>query len=66
MLPLNTVCCCVLLQTPASQIELLIGLFGNLTDKQVEQMAKLLVSGCCSELSTVPAWQLLRKGLVPA
>jgi hypothetical protein len=36
----------VFLQTPPSQTELLIGLFGNLTDKQIEQMAKLLVSHC--------------------
>jgi hypothetical protein len=34
----------VLTQTPASQMELLIGLFGKLSDKQIEQMAKLLVS----------------------
>ena len=33
-----------LLQTPASQMELLIGMFAKMTDKQVEQMAKLLVS----------------------
>jgi hypothetical protein len=32
------------MQTPASQMELLIGLFGKLSDKQIEQMAKLLVS----------------------
>jgi hypothetical protein len=25
-------------------MELLIGMFGNLTDKQIEQMAKLMVS----------------------
>jgi hypothetical protein len=42
----------VCLQTPASQMELLIGMFGNLTDKQIEQMAKLLVSCCSSKLST--------------
>lgn len=34
----------VLTQTPTSQMELLIGLFGKLSDKQIEQMAKLLVS----------------------
>jgi hypothetical protein len=35
----------LLLQTPGSQLELLIGVFSKLTDKQVELMAKLLVSG---------------------
>lgn len=40
-------CCVVAPQTPGSQMELLIGVFAKLTDKQVEQMAKLLVSHAC-------------------
>lgn len=37
-------CYVYVLQTPGSQFELLIGVFAQLSDKQIEQMAKLLVS----------------------
>lgn len=43
-LPVPAAAAAACVQTPGSQMELLIGMFGNLSEKQIEQMAKLMVS----------------------